>query len=80
MPRYAATTDAAINGVVGLVLLSVGSAVAPLIFTSFDPWMSALPAFLVWCVFAYYAMNQFAHGIYTVVEEATEATNRHSTK
>ena len=71
MSRHTAATDAAFNGVVGLALLSVGSIVASKLFVSFDPWVAAVPALLVWSVFAFFGLKQFAYGVYTVVEDAS---------
>jgi hypothetical protein len=71
MSRETATTDAAVNGLVALALLSVGSAVASGAFAVLDTWLAAAPALLVWAVFGYVALKQVAHGIYTPVEDAT---------
>jgi hypothetical protein len=71
MPRHTAATDAAINGLVGLVLLSIGSIVASALGTIFDPVIAAIPALIVWIVCAFYGLKQFAYGLYTLIEDAT---------
>lgn len=69
MARNAAVSEAALNGLAGTVLVSVGSFVASLIFTALNPLFGAVPAVLVWVVCVYYGMKQFAHGVYTIVED-----------
>ena len=71
MPRNSAVAEAGIFGLGGAVLLSVGIVVAAALVSTLDFWLAAVPALLVWGVAAYYAMSQFAHGVYTVVEDAT---------
>ena len=71
MSRDSAVAEAAIFGLVGLVLLSVGSIVASALVSVLDLWVAVLPALLVWGVAAYYAMKQFALGVHTVVADAT---------
>ncbi len=71
MSRHSAATDAAFNGVVGLALLSVGSVVASVLLTTLDLWVAFVPALLVWGLFAFFGLKQFAYGIHTIVEDAT---------
>lgn len=72
MSRDSATTDAAVNGVVAVVILGLGGALASGLFALFDTSLAILPAFLVWLLFAYFALKQVAHGIYTLVEDVVE--------
>ena len=69
MARNDAVREAAFFGLAGTVLVSVGSFVASVIFTALNPWLGAVPAVLVWGVCVFYGMQQFAHGIYTIVED-----------
>ena len=70
MTREEAVGEATFAGFAGIVLLSAGSLVASWILSTLDPWVGAFPAILVWGVFVYYGTKQFAHGIYTIVEDA----------
>ncbi|WP_416839485.1 hypothetical protein [Haloferax sp. DFSO52] len=71
MSRHNATTDAAVNGVAGLIIFSVGGAVASFLLTAFGPWLGFVPAMAVWAGCGYFGLKQFAHGIYTIVESAS---------
>lgn len=71
MSRENATTDAAVYGLAGLVIFSVGAAVASFILTAFGPWMGFVPALVVWAGVGYFALKQFANGLYTIVESAS---------
>lgn len=68
--RDSAVSEAAVFGVAGLALLSVGSLAASALVSALDPWVAVVPALIVWMVAAYVAMRLFAHGVYTVVEDA----------
>lgn len=59
MSRHAAATDAAINGLVGFVLLSIGSIVASALGTIFDPVIATILATIVRIVCAFYGLKQF---------------------
>ncbi|UPV73347.1 hypothetical protein M0R89_12410 [Halorussus limi] len=71
MTRTEAVDEAAFSGLAGAALLAGGSFVASSIFEAAGPWLGAVPALLVWGVSVYYAVKQFAHGIYTVVADAS---------
>ncbi|UPV99379.1 hypothetical protein M0R88_12690 [Halorussus gelatinilyticus] len=71
MTRNAAVDEAAVSGLAGAVLLAGGSFVASSIYDALGPWLGIVPALLVWGVGVYYAMKQFANGIYTVVADAS---------
>ncbi|WP_049972110.1 hypothetical protein [Haladaptatus cibarius] len=71
MSRQSAATDAAINGIVGIALLSVGTISASVFAIMLNPWLTAVPALLVWATFAFYGFKQFAYGLHTIVADAT---------
>lgn len=70
MTRNDAVGEAAIFGLVGTVLISTGGLIASFLFSRFGLWIGVVPALLVWGLFLYLGMKQFAHGIYAVVEDA----------
>ncbi|WP_435360193.1 hypothetical protein [Haloarchaeobius sp. DFWS5] len=71
MTRDETVEQAAIFGLVGAVIIIVGSTIATVLFSSIDTWVSALPSFLIWAGCVYYGMKQFAQGIYRIVEDAS---------
>jgi hypothetical protein len=71
MSRDVAITDAAVNGVAGLLSVSLGGAVASFILAAFGVWVGFVPALIVWAAFGYIGLKQFARGIYTIVEDAS---------
>lgn len=71
MSRSSATTDAAVNGVVAIVIVAIGSAIASGVFGLFDTSLAIVPAFLVWLLSVYLGLRQAAHGLYTIVEDAS---------
>ena len=71
MTRDNTVSTAALFGLAGTVLLSVGGVLASASVTTLDLWLGGTLAVLVWGTFAYLAMKQFANGVYTIVEDAT---------
>ena len=71
MGRNNTVTTAALFGLAGTILLSVGGVLASVSVTTLDLWFGGTLAVLVWGTFAYFAMKQFANGIYTIVEDTT---------
>ncbi|SIR80466.1 hypothetical protein SAMN05421858_3828 [Haladaptatus litoreus] len=71
MTRQSAATDAAINGIVGIAVLSAGTLSASVVAIMLNPWLTAIPALLIWATFAFYGFKQFAYGLHTVVGDAT---------
>lgn len=72
MTREEAVAQAALYGLTGLTLLSVGSVVASGLFFMFAraTLLAAVPAMIIWLICAYFGMRQFAHGIYEIIEDA----------
>ncbi|RDI70813.1 hypothetical protein [Halopelagius longus] len=71
MSRDTATTDAAVNGMVALALFAVGALVAARLTTGLDGWVGIPLAVAVGGACSYFAFQQIAHGVYTLVEDAT---------
>ena len=70
MNRNNTVTSAALFGFVGTILMSIGGVLASASITMLDLWFGVILAFLVWSLFVFFAMKQFANGIYTIVEDA----------
>lgn len=70
MSRDETVAQAALYGLTGLTILSIGNLTAVGIFYVFSrtTLLVAVPAVLVWLISAYYGMRQFAHGIYEIAE------------
>lgn len=71
MSRDPVVTDAAVYGVLGLVLLVVGTLVAVSLVDTLDLWVALVLGVLVWTGCAFYGMKQFAHGVHLLVEDAS---------
>jgi len=71
VPRDRAVGEAAVFGLVGTVRLSAGSLAASAPVATPGPWLAAVPAVLVSAAFAFYGCRQYAHGVSTVVADAS---------
>ncbi|AGB34068.1 hypothetical protein Natpe_4373 (plasmid) [Natrinema pellirubrum DSM 15624] len=72
MSRDDTVSQAALYGLTGLTILSIGSLIVVAVFYAFSDTtlLVAVPLVLVWLISAYYGMRQFAHGLYEIAESA----------
>lgn len=69
MAREDAVTEAALFGVGGIALVSLGNLATSAVFSALDFWLALLPGLLVWIAFAYVGAKQFAKGMYVLLAD-----------
>lgn len=69
MTRANAVNEAAVFGVVGSILFSLGGIFSSFLLSRLDFWVAIIISLPLWLVFMYFGMKQFAHGIYTLIED-----------